>query len=262
MANITNVERERMPAKTMALFFIIDTSGSMHGTRIGAVNSAIEQTLEKLRDMNADNTDAIIEVAFLEFSSGAKWLFPNGPMKVDNYYWTDLEADGLTYMGEAFKKLGEALSSKSGFLQRASGAFAPVLFLMSDGEPNDDYKTPLAKLYGTPGDTKSGNGWFKAAVKVALAIGDDANDSVLQEFTGSSEAVVRVPDGKNAGEKLAKMVQFIAVTSSQVASNPTDASNQTKQDIVNTAIQDAANEINDDDYNIDGSSGGGDAFDW
>jgi uncharacterized protein YegL len=251
---LTNVERESVPRKTMALFFIVDTSGSMHGTRIGAVNSAIEQTLEKLREMNADNADAEIEVAFLEFSSGAKWLTPNGPMKVDNYYWTDLDADGLTYMGEAFKMLTEKLSASSGFMQRASGSFAPVLFLMSDGEPNDDYKTHLAKLQN--------NGWFKASVKVALAIGDEANDSVLQEFTGSKEGVVRVPDGKNAGEKLAKMVQFIAVTSSQVASNPTDASNQTKQDIINNAIQDAANDIDDDNWDVGDSSGGGDAFDW
>jgi uncharacterized protein YegL len=251
---LTNVERESVPRKTMALFFIVDTSGSMHGTRIGAVNSAIEQTLEKLREMNADNADAEIEVAFLEFSSGAQWLTPNGPMKVDNYYWTDLDADGLTYMGEAFKMLGEKLSASSGFMQRASGSFAPVLFLMSDGEPNDDYRTHLAKLQT--------NGWFKASVKVALAIGDDANDSVLEEFTGSKEGVVKVPDGKNAGEKLAKMVQFIAVTSSQVASNPTDASNQTKQDIVNTAIQDAANDIDNDDWDVGDSSGGGDAFDW
>jgi uncharacterized protein YegL len=257
---LTNVERESVPRKTMALFFLIDTSGSMHGTRIGSVNSAIEQTLEKLREMNADNADAEIEVAFLEFSSGARWLTPNGPMKVDNYYWTDLNADGLTYMGEAFKKLGDALSSKSGFMQRASGSFAPVLFLMSDGEPNDpnqndNYKTQLAKLQA--------NGWFKAAIKVALAVGDDANDSVLQEFTGSIEGVVKVPDGKNAGEKLAKMVQAIAITSSQVASNPTDASDKTKQDIVNEAIQGEAKVIIDDDnWDVNDSSGGGDAFDW
>jgi uncharacterized protein YegL len=251
---LTNVERESVPHKTMALFFLIDTSGSMYGTRIGSVNSAIEQTLEKLREMNADNADAEIEVAILEFSSGARWLTPNGPMKVDNYYWSDLDADGLTSMGEAFKMLNEKLSAKSGFMQRASGSFAPVLFLMSDGEPTDDYKSNLAKLQN--------NGWFKAAVKVALAIGDDATDSVLQEFTGSREGVVRVPDGKNAGEKLAKMVQFIAVTSSQVASNPTDASNQTKQDLVNTAIQDVASDIDNDDWDVGDSSGGGDAFDW
>ena len=249
--SMTNVERESVPRKTTVLFFIIDTSGSMSGTRIGAVNSAIEQTLEKLREMNADSADAEIEVALLEFSSGAKWLTPNGPMKVENYYWSDLDADGLTAMGEAFRMLEEKLHKSSGFMQRASGSYAPVLFLMSDGEPNDDYGTHLARLQR--------NGWFKASTKVALAIGDEANDNILMEFTGSKEAVVRVPDGRNAGEKLAKMVQFIAVTSSQVASNPAESGDKSKQEQLEDAIQSAVND--DDDWDVSGSSGVGDD-DW
>jgi len=249
---VTNVERESVPRKTTVLFFLVDTSGSMAGQRIGAVNAAIEQTLEKLKEMNADSADAEIEVAFLEFSSGARWLTPNGPMKVENYYWNDMNADGLTHMGEAFRMLEEKLHKGSGFMQRASGSYAPVLFLMSDGEPNDDYKTNLTRLQN--------NGWFKASLKVALAVGDDANDAVLMEFTGSKESVVRVPDGANAGEKLKKMIQFIAVTSSQVASTPLDAGEKTKQEQFNDNLQDA---IDDDDFDIGGSSGGGDdGFDW
>ena len=247
---ITTVEREIVPRRTTVLFFIIDTSGSMSGDYIGQVNSAIEQTLEKLREMNADSADAEIEVALLEFSTGAKWLTPNGPVKVENYYWNDLNADGLTSMGEAFRILEEKLHKSSGFMQRASGSYAPVLFLMSDGEPSDDYRTQLAKLQN--------NGWFKVSTKVALAIGDEANDHVLTEFTGSKEAVIRVPDGINAGEKLAKMIQFIAVTSSQIASNPAESGNKSKQDQLNDALKTAA--ADDDDWDLGVSAGGDD--DW
>jgi len=248
---LTNVERESVPRKTTMLFFIIDTSGSMAGQRIGAVNAAMEQTLEKLKEMNDENADAEIEVAILEFSSGARWLTPNGPMKVENYYWNDLDADGLTYMGEAFRMLEEKLHKSSGFMQRASGSYAPVLFLMSDGEPNDDYQTHLAKL--------KQNGWFKASLKVALAVGDDAMDSVLIEFTGSKESVVRVPDGSNAGEKLTKLIQFIAVTSSQVASSPFDAGDKSKQEQFNENLQNA---MDDDDFDIGTSSSENDDLDW
>jgi uncharacterized protein YegL len=240
---MTNVERESIPRKTTILFFIIDTSGSMAGTYIGAVNSAIEQALEKLREMNADSADAEVEVALLEFSNGARWLTPNGPVKVENYYWSDLEAEGLTAMGEAFRMLEEKLHKSSGFMQRASGSYAPVLFLMSDGEPTDDYKISLTRLQN--------NGWFKASTKVALAIGDAINDFVLMEFTGSKEAVVRVSEGKNTGEMLTKMIQFIAVTSSQVASNPTDFSEKSKQEQLEEAIQSAVND--DDDWDVSDS---------
>jgi len=246
---MTNVERESVPRKTVMLFFIIDSSGSMAGSRIGAVNSAIEETLEKLREMNADSADAEIEVAFLEFSNGANWLTPNGPVKAENYYWSGLDADGLTAMGEAFRMLEEKLHKSSGFMQRASGSYAPVLFLMSDGEPNDDYRTHLAKL--------KNNGWFRASTKIALAIGDEANDHVLEEFTGSKEAIVKLSNN-NTGVKLAKMIQFIAVTSSQVASTPADASGKTKQEQLEDAIQSAVND--DDDWDVDASSSGGDAW--
>jgi uncharacterized protein YegL len=247
---MTNVERESVPRKTVMLFFIIDTSGSMSGSRIGSVNSAVEETLEILRQMNEDSADAEIEIAILEFSSGANWLTPNGPVKVDNYYWSGLDADGLTSMGEAFRMLEEKLHKSSGFMQRASGSYAPVLFLMSDGEPTDNYQASLNKLRQ--------NGWFKSSTKVALAIGDDANDHVLEEFTGSKEAVVRISNS-NAGSKLAKMIQFIAVTSSQVASTPAEAGEMTKQEQLEEAIQSAVND--DDDWDM-GDSSGGDDFDW
>lgn len=248
--SMTNVERESVPRKTVMLFFIIDTSGSMSGSRIGSVNSAVEETLEILRQMNEDSADAEIEIAILEFSSGANWLTPNGPVKVDNYYWSGLDADGLTSMGEAFRMLEEKLHKSSGFMQRASGSYAPVLFLMSDGEPTDNYQASLNKLRQ--------NGWFKSSTKVALAIGDDANDHVLEEFTGSKEAVVRISNS-NAGSKLAKMIQFIAVTSSQVASTPAEAGEMTKQEQLEEAIQSAVND--DDDWDM-GDSSGGDDFDW
>jgi uncharacterized protein YegL len=250
---VTDVERGVFPRKTMVLFFLIDTSGSMAGTRIGAVNSAMEQTLEKLAELNLSNPDAEIVIAVLEFSSGARWIMSNsGPVKVENYYWNDLNADGLTHMGEAFRLLEEALHKSSGFMQRASGSYAPVLFIMTDGEPNDNYATHLEKL--------KNNSWFKLSTKVALAVGDEANDQVLIEFTGTKEAVVRVPDGHNAGEKLSKMIQFLAVKSSQINSNPSETNGKTKQDIMNDAIQSIANSDNDE-FSVDDSSDNDDE-DW
>jgi len=194
-----------VPRKTCIVFFIIDASASMAGIRIGAFNSAIEQTLEKFKEINADSADAEIEIAILTFSSGARWLTPNGSVKVEYYYWNDLTADESDRcdMGEAFRLLEEKLHRGSGFMQKPSLSYAPILHLITDGEPTDDYKKYLTRLQN--------NRWFKVSLKIALAVGDDANDAVLMEFTGSKESVVRVADGVNAGEKLKKMIQFIAV---------------------------------------------------
>lgn len=59
-----------VPRRTMTLFFLIDTSGSMMGNKIGAVNDAVVNVLPMLDDISKSNPDAEIKVAALEFSNG------------------------------------------------------------------------------------------------------------------------------------------------------------------------------------------------
>ena len=199
-----------IPRKTMVLFFMVDTSGSMAGSKIGAVNSAIEEVIPELKDISESNADAQIKVAVLEFSSGATWLTKSGPIEAENFVWNDLDASGVTDFGDACSQLNEKLSTK-GFMQEATGSYAPVIFLLSDGGPTDDYKKGLEKL--------KQNNWFKKAVKVAVAIGNDADKDVLKEFTGTIEAVLEV---HNAAA-LKKMIKFVSVRASEVVSKSSNA---------------------------------------
>jgi len=203
MANIYD-EVVEVARRTMVLFFVVDTSGSMEGQKIGTLNSAIEDVIPELRDLSAENADAQIKIAVLEFSSGAKWLTP-APMDVADYSWNFLNADGMTDFGAMCRELNEKLS-RNAFMNDVAGFFAPAIFLLSDGEPTDDYKPAL--------DALKSNNWFKAAIKAAIAIGDDANKDVLKEFTGSSESVLTV----HSPEALKKMIRFVSVTASKIGS--------------------------------------------
>ncbi|HPT21808.1 MAG TPA: VWA domain-containing protein [Bacteroidales bacterium] len=193
---------EAISRRTMVLIFIVDTSGSMDGEKIGAVNEAIREVIPEIKNIN--NADAKIKIAVLDFSSGAKWIY-NKPIEAENFSWSNLDAAGMTDMGKAFKLLNEKLS-RTGFMNEAEGSYAPCLFLMSDGEPTDDYKSGLNDL--------KQNKWFKAAIKVAVAIGSDANTEVLKEFTGNSECVLTV----RTPEALKKMIVFASMTVSQIGS--------------------------------------------
>ena len=225
-----------MPRKVIVVFFLIDTSGSMAGTRIGAVNSAIEETLVIIRDMNDTNPDAVVEVALMTFDSGAEWLTQNGPVKPENYFFQHLSVGGLTAMGEAFRLLEEKLHKSSGWMNNASGSGAPIIFLMSDGEPNDqDWESKLTAL--------KNNKWFGASGKVALAVGDDADTSVLERFTGTPEAVVKYSDG-DSPSKLAAMIKFIAVRSTQIASGDFGSTPATMQDVITDTLNDAKDDDN------------------
>ena len=223
-------ETVSVPRRTMTLFFLIDTSGSMEGNKIGAVNDAVVNVLPMLNDISETNPDAEIKVAALEFSNGVNWLYDE-PKLAKDFIWQDVATSGLTSLGAACSELASKLSRSGGFMQSASGSFAPAIILLSDGGPTDDYNTGLAKL--------KANNWFKSAIKIAIAIGDDADKDVLKDFTGSSEAVITVHNI----DALKQIIRVVAVTSSQIGSKSSTAGETIKQEQVVKDIQDATQNI-------------------
>lgn len=204
-----------VPRRTMVLFFIVDTSGSMSGSKIGAVNQAIREVENMLDDISSNNADAEIKIAVLDFSTGCRWMFDE-PKPASEFKWQDREAGGLTDFGQACLELNSKLS-RDAFMKADAGSFAPVLLLLSDGEPSDAYETGLSKL--------KENRWYKAAIKIAIAIGNDANKEVLKDFTGNIEAVIEVHNT----EALKKIIRTVSVTASQIGSQSSTAGSKDKQ---------------------------------
>lgn len=208
------LDKVEIPRKMCPVIFLLDTSGSMSGAPIGAVNRAIENVMPELVSMNESNADNEIKVAVMTFDYDAKWVIGEdelmSPEDVTNS-WRDLDANGYTSMGAAFRSLNEKLSVSHGFMKRASGSVAPVLFLLSDGEPTDDYRAGLQVLQK--------NNWYKIAVRVAVGYGE-ANDEILREFTGNEGTVLHSNDPND----LKNTIRFVAVTSSRVASQGSSVS--------------------------------------
>ena len=86
-------------------------------------------------------------------------------------------------------------------------ALPPVIVLLSDGQPTDNYKKSLDNLLKLP--------WARKAVRIAISIGQDADDEVLREFTGNRELVLQA----NNAEMLVKMIKW-ASTAASVVSAP------------------------------------------
>lgn len=209
----------------VVVFPIIDVSGSMAGEKIGQVNEAMSAVPEQLAEINEDALDAKLKIAPMEFSSGARWfaLKNDEPAEVETFRWIDMRANGLTDLGSAFKLLAEKLTvEKQGGWMKGRGGAAPVIILISDGGPTDDYKTQLEIL--------KKRGWFRAALKFAVAVGADADKSVLAEFTGNSEAVI---DTEVIRKDLASIIKTVIRTASQTASQGASQSNNsdTKQEV-------------------------------
>ena len=232
-----DTNRVKIDRRTMTLFFIVDTSGSMAGAKIGSVNDAIRETIPDLQELSDNNPDAAIKIAALQFDTDARWLYPQ-PIDSADFRWNDLQVSGLTSLGLALNTLNEKLS-KSQFLQEAAGSFAPVIILLSDGAPTDHYKDGLENI--------KKNNWFKHAIKIAIAIGNDADKNVLAEFTGNSEAVIEVHNRS----ALKAIIRFVSVTSSQVSSQSSSVDDASKQDKVISQVRDYVDTQNIDDTDLD-----------
>lgn len=196
--------------RTMTLFFAVDTSGSMEGDKIGALNSAIEDVIPEIKKISEENADAQIKIAVIRFSNDAVWITPT-PVDVEDFEWNYLEATGLTAFGRMCSELNTKLS-RNEFMNDSRGSFAPVIFLLSDGEPTDEFENALANLRE--------NNWFKRAIKAAVAIGNDANTEILQEFTGSRDSVLTAHNS----DSMKKMIRFVSVTASQIGSQSSNVS--------------------------------------
>lgn len=171
----------KISRRVMTLFFLIDASESMKGTKMGAVNDAMRNVLPMIGEISEENPDADIRVAALLFSRGARWVYSE-PRLPSDFVWPDVSAEGSSSdLGAACRELGSMLSG-SFFVKRP--IFAPFIILLSDSRPTDDFDAGLEALKGCR--------IFRKAVRIAIAIGEDADREALARFTGSRESVMSV----------------------------------------------------------------------
>lgn len=197
-----------LASRPLHFFWIVDCSGSMYGEKIGSVNHAIQSTIPDMKDAAQNNPNAQLLVRTLKFSTGASWVTAN-PVNIEDFAWDDLDAGGVTDLGQAFDMLAAQLTIPP----MTDRALPPVIVLLSDGQPTDDYKKSLDKLLHLP--------WGKKSVRIAISIGQDADDTILQEFTGNRELVLQA----NNPQALVKMIKWASTAASLVsapASKPKD----------------------------------------
>lgn len=189
-----------LASRPLHFFWIVDCSGSMCGEKIGTVNHAIQSVIPDMVDAASNNPNAQLLIRTLQFSTGASWVTAN-PVPVEDFAWDDLKAGGITDLGQAF----ELLSAQLTIPPMSERALPPVLVLLSDGQPTDDYKKSLDKLLHLP--------WGKKAVRIAISIGQDADDTVLTDFTGNRELVLQA----NNAVMLTKMIKWASTAASMVS---------------------------------------------
>ncbi len=194
-----------LATRPLHFIWIADCSGSMSSNgKIQSLNNAIKDAIPAMQDVSKENPNAEVLVRAIKFSDGAQWHISQSTPVAD-FKWKDLSTEGLTDMGKAMRLAAEQLDiSKMG-----ERALPPVLVLISDGQPTDDFHGGLKALMDQP--------WGKRSVRIAIAIGEDADLEVLQEFIGHQELKPLV--AHNA-DQLVRYIRWVSTAVLKAASSP------------------------------------------
>lgn len=194
-----------LATRPLHFIWIADCSGSMLADgKIQTLNTAIREALPHMKAEADANPNAEVLVRAVTFASGASWQVAT-PTPVATFTWTDLPAGGVTDMGRALSLVAEQLKIPP----MSDRALPPVLVLLTDGQPTDDFAKGLQALMDQP--------WGKRAVRIAIAIGEDADTEVLQRFIGNAELR---PLRANNPEQLVKQIRWVSTAVLKAASSP------------------------------------------
>lgn len=198
-----------LATRPLHFIWMADCSGSMDiDGKIQSLNTAIKEAIPNMQTVADENPNAQVLVRALKFSSGAQWHVSQ-PTEIADFRWEDLTAEGVTDMGKALLMVADQLKIPP-MVERA---LPPVLVLISDGQPTDDYAGGLKALMDQP--------WGRKAVRIAIAIGEDADTEVLQKFIGNPELR---PLQANNPEALVKYIKWVSTAVLKSASAPASQS--------------------------------------
>lgn len=195
----------RLARRPLHFVFLLDGSGSMATDgKLEALNDAIRGALPHLRDVADQNPFVEVLVRAVVFADGARWHLAE-PTPVHEVSWVPVAAGGFTDLGAALGLVADVLTVPP----MEERAFPPVLVVVSDGRPTDDFEAGLRRLMAQP--------WGRRAVRLAIAIGADADLDTLNAFIADPSIA---PFSAHDPEQLAYLVRFVSTAASQLASTP------------------------------------------
>jgi len=192
--------------RPLPVIVLADVSGSMNEEgKIEALNMAIKEmvsTFSKESRLRAE-----IQVGLITFGGTAQMHLPL--VAANNVSgFGELKAGGVTPMGAAFDLARKLLEDKDRIPSRA---YRPVLILLSDGQPTDDWEAPFKVLCESERAQK--------ASRIAMAIGPGADEAMLREFANDAEApIFRAHNGRDIHRFFRAVT--MSVTTRSASQNP------------------------------------------
>lgn len=183
--------------RKLPVYILIDSSSSMTGEPIQAVNNGVKLLIRALRK----NPQALemVSLSFIEYNSIANVLLPM--TKLPQVQEPVFKAEGSTSLGAGLDLLADSLKKDvvMGDKKREEkGDYKPLVFHLTDGYPNDDWENALSRF-------------DRRRVNFILSCGvPGADRSVLERVSGSPEYVLELESASE--EELSKFFKYVTYT--------------------------------------------------
>ena len=188
------------------VIFLCDSSGSMQDNgKIHELNNCLREAVPHIKKIDEETASADIRISVMSFDDTPKWLVQDEPIK--DFIWKDLKVNpnGETNIGQAFSMLAMEMNNPS----MPERGFPPLVVVITDGMATDSYKIGLDEFLNTK--------WGQKSVRQSIAIGKDADVSVLNKFINNSEIK---PILVSNPEQLAKAIRFVSTVALKKVSAP------------------------------------------
>ena len=186
-----------MSNKRLPVYLLIDTSGSMTGAPIQAVNRGVADLIDSLKqDSQAQQT---VWLSVITYDKDVKVLLPLTALGSVHSLNIQCPQSGPTHMGEGLRVLNECASREV----NSSGDQSPLLFVMTDGKPsdiqvfNEQYPQTLnlgfAKIVGCAAGSKAKPDDLRKFCDPVVTLETMDGASLSSFFQLVSESVTTVP---------------------------------------------------------------------
>ncbi|KEQ17884.1 vWA domain-containing protein [Endozoicomonas numazuensis] len=187
-------------ARPLPVIILADTSGSMSiNGKIDAMNQALKDLIDTLGGENRLHAEIQLSIITFGGDKAVEHLSLKPAHQITDF--TPMEAIGRTPMGDAFA-MAQALIEDNERIP--SRAYRPFIILISDGYPTDSWQSAFDNLCKSERAQKG--------TRLAMAIGDDADIKMLEDFNNDLEAsVFKANDARD-------IIHFFRVVSMSVTS--------------------------------------------